>query len=271
MIAEERGNLYSASYSSVSELAAGANGDKLPDFDPKFAGVKSIGQAVHFARDGWTTELDHTLEVAESAVSKVERDVELPTFTAEYDVAGCEVDVARFLDGTPENMIDYPLVPIVRAGRVITLCASISISGAVSAENIIKRGQTVAALAMVLSRLGYSCEIWADLTASGDGHRVQIRTLVKGANDALDAERVVYALAHPSMLRVLGFAALRSAPDRWVSAIGYSSLGSPTNPIEDLPDGTIYLPCMLRNHDVPDADKEITRYLRQLEIIPEED
>ena len=261
---------------SVSELAAKVKDNRrlLDTNDPEFTGVANHTEAFRLAREGWTAELARTMSVAEDAVSKVERDHEMPSFVAAHDVAGCEVDVARYLDGTPENMIDYPLTPIVKAGRVITLCASISYSGAIDEGTIRKRGQAIAALALALSQLGYSTEIYSEVCSSGhnDGRKyVSVRTLVKGAQDALDAERIAYAVAHPSMLRVLNFAALRMAPSEFVDAIGYGSLGSPTNPVEDLPDGTLYLPCVRSSSDIPNADVQLVRWLTDLGIIHPED
>jgi hypothetical protein len=279
MLKTTEGGVYSVRYDSVSELAADCetnpherDGSPYPDFH----GVESVEEAFDLARNGWAAELERTLNVAETAVTKVERDLELPTFSPEHGVAGSEVDIARFLDGTPENMIDYPLRPIVRAGRVITLCASISYSGSVETETIIRRGQAIAALALALSQLGYSCELWTDFTATenhrGDrGLMVQVRTLVKGAQDALDPERIAYAFAHPSMLRCLNFSPMRRAPHKYITALGLSRLGYPHDPIEDMPEGTLYTPCVLSDHDVPDADEQLVAWLKQLEIVPEDD
>ena len=274
MHSETVGDTHKIRFESVSELAAKVkdNRDLLDRNRPDFTGVESHNEAFRLAREGWTDELARTMSVAEEAVTKVERDYELPSFVASYEVAGCEVDVARYLDGTPENMIDYPLTPIVKAGKVITLCASVSYSGAVDEETIRKRGQAIAALALALSQLGYSTEIYSEVCASGnyagEGKKyVSVRTLVKGAQDALDAERIAYAVAHPSMLRVLNFAALRMAPQEFVDAIGYSSLGTPRNPVEDLPEGTLYTPCVRSSTDIPDADAQLVRWLTDLGII----
>jgi hypothetical protein len=274
MQSETVGTVHKIRFDSVSELAEATKGKpNLRDKnDPEFTGVRNHTEAFTLAREGWSAELERTMRVAEEAVTKVERDYEMPSFVASYEVAGCEVDVARYLDGTPENMIDYPLTPIVKAGKVITLCASISYSGSIDESTIRRRGQTIAALALALSRLGYSTEIYSEVHAKGySGKSVSVRTLVKGAQDALDAERIAYAVAHPSMLRVLNFTALRMAPEEFVTAIGYGSLGTPSDPVEDLPDGTLYLPSVRSSRDIPNADVQLVRWLTDLGIIHEED
>lgn len=234
--------------------------------------IRSIADGIKLARYGWPKELNRAMEVADAAVEKTERDVLQPAFVAEHDVAGCEVDVARYLDGTPENMIDYPLREIVKAGKVITLCFSVSMSAAIQGDTIVRRGHAIAALALALQRLGYSLEIWSDWTCTGaaGADTVNIRTLIKGAGDALDAERLMYAVAHPSMLRMFHFSGARLVFDRKTLGYAWENMGYPANPIEDLPEGTIYCPSIRSASDVPDADEQLVRWLRELELIEEE-
>src|SRR5260221_137698 len=136
-----------------------------------------------------------------------------------YDVSGDSVDIGRYLAGEPECMMDWPLQPTSAAGRVITLCASICYSGSIDAEVIIRRGQVITALALALSRLGHNVEMWADISAMqvGRGAQSRFRILVKGADDTLDPARIMYAYAHPTMLRRLGFAVQCSQPGEFRS------------------------------------------------------
>jgi hypothetical protein len=228
-------------------------------------------QAAKLGREGWDAQLSRALDVAESAVDKVEREHEVTSFSATHDVAGCEVDVARYLDGTPENMIDYPLTPIVKAGRVITLCASTVYSASLSQDTIIRRGQVITAFALALSRLGYSLEIWGDYTAGKHGteKRVQMRTLIKGATDVLDPARILYALAHPSMLRVLQFGIMEGElGEGLLRRYGVGHGLGPIQPIlRDLPEGTVYVGSVVSNRDVPDADVQLVEWLTELGII----
>lgn len=274
MLDEYKGKMRRVQFDSMDEMndycaAHGENLAKNGGYDYEFTHVHSGGEALQLAREGWTEHMDETLEVSSGAVELVEKEYKVKVFEPTWDVAGCEVDVARYLNSEPENMIDYPLTEIVKAGRVITLCASTTFSAAVSTESIIRRGQAAVALALALGRLGYEIEIWADLHGTvwmGGDETVQVRTLVKSVYDVLDPERILYALAHPSMLRVMQFTVLDSAErSSWAT-----TSWMPKDPIKDMPEGTIYLPC-LSGKDVPDADKQLVRYLKQLEIIPEGD
>lgn len=279
---ETHGRNYRMTFSSLDELASVAEAH-YEECDTtngsrdmvKFCGLKeSASEALELARIGWDNELPEALRLADAAVRKVEKEYELPVFTATYDFAGCEVDVARFLDDEPECMIDYPLTPIVKAGRVITLCASCAFSAAIRPDSILRRGHAVVALALALQDLGYAVEIWSDWTSQGSSDRTgdadsfTLRTLVKGPTDVLDPARLMFALAHPAMLRAITFAAAHEAPKMQQRKYGIGSYyGYPSSPIEDLPAGTIYLPAVRSASDITDLDAQLVSYLRELEIL----
>lgn len=236
-----------------------------------FTGVENFAEALELARGGWSEATPEALSIAESAVAKVETERPMASFDPVWDVSGSVVDVGRYLSGEPECMIDFPLREIVKAGRVITLCASVSVSGAVSAESMQRRGAAIVGLAIALSRIGYEIEILADMTATGfDCRGLRIQTLIKSAGEPLDVERVMFALSHPAMLRSLAFAGVYYAIEKDdIRTRGYTTtgLGTPHDPIEDLPDGTIYLPCLLSGDDVPEPERFILDKLRELEIL----
>jgi hypothetical protein len=215
------------------------------------------------ARLGWKEQLDSALELAESAVQLAEQEHMVDTFNPVWDVTGAEVDVARYLSGEPECMIDFPLAKTSKSGRIIALCASITYSGAIGPDTIRRRGATMVALALALSRLGHNTELWADLsgTPMGSGGDVRIRVLVKGANDELDPSKVMFAFAHPAMLRMLGFAA--------IEGLGRDTHICPIPPRKDLPEGTIYLPEICSERDVPEADEFLRAHLGELGLLAE--
>jgi hypothetical protein len=261
----QNGKLLQCRYDSMPELIeqAAKRSSRDHTYRQEWNMVESLEEALSVARDGWHAELGESLRVAEAAVDKVTKEFELTTFEAVHDVVGSTVDVGLYLSGEPECMVDMRLAPTVKAGRVITLCASVSRSGAISVDVITRRGRIVVALAIALSQLGYALEIWGDQTTNTDGGLVvQLRYLLQPAGEPLDVERVMFGLAHPAMSRALGFAIRDSCPKGFN---GWSQL--PQDPIEDLPEGTLYLPCLLSEVDIPDADKQLEAWLRQLGII----
>lgn len=248
---------------SLDEFAdvADARDDHGYGSNESWAGA-NFPDALALARKGWTRELKSALELAESAVDTAEKEQMIDAFNQPvWDVTGATVDVGAYLAGTPECMIDYPLTETSKVGRVITLCASISYSAAVASDTIKRRGRTMVALAMALSKLGHSCELWADLTGGHGNSEFHIRVLVKGASDELDPARVMFAYAHPAMLRVLGFSA--------IEGMGKSTFVSPRGPDKDLPEGTIYLPEICSGRDVPEAEEFLRKYLGEVGLLAE--
>lgn len=267
----------SCTYYSLNEYADAAakrvdqNGHDVYDFGSAFA----FEDALKGAREGWPEQLDETLEIVESAIALCEKEHEIETFTPVWDVTGSEVDVARYLTGEPECMIDYPLAKTSKVGKVITLCASMSISGAISAADITRRGQTIVALAMVITQLGHSAEIWLDDSTAPGGTGLasrylmgRTRVLVKGANDTVDPARIMFAFAHPGSLRGLGFAIEHGWPKEFQRLAG-PSYGGVMPPLEDLPEGTIYLPELRANSKVPDPHAAIKSHLGELGLLAE--
>lgn len=218
-------------------------------------------------RDGWEAELPEALDVAEGAVKETERELPAELFTPQWDVCGADVDMGRYLTGEPENMIDFPLAPMVKQGKVVTVCASFGALGGVSAEAKIAQGRVVTALAMTLGQLGYTTELWADYSGrhAGRGQSTynSIRVLVKGANDVIDPSKILAAYAHPGAQRRMGFVAMSLAP----APFNKHGLGNQSTraPKQDLPEGTIYLP--QPEAEWTDTKEHVLRLLREAGIL----
>jgi hypothetical protein len=274
-IVSDGGKLLSCTYYSLDEFADAAE-RRYPlggNSYLHFPELPSLDQVVTMAREGWDAELAEALTVAESAIDKVRKLHEVDNFTPVWDVSGCEVDVARYLSGEPENMIDFPITRTPKQGRVITLCASVAASAGVKSSSLIRRGHTLAAFAMILTQLGYASELWIDMTVNAKRHgsnkRVSVKVLVKGCNDTIDPSRIVFAFAHAGVLRRLMFAVENGMPETFWNAVLKGNRGVPAPCIKSLPEGTIYLPELLSGHDVPDAHEGLKNLLRETGLLAE--
>lgn len=233
-------------------------------------GVSSSEEARKLAVEGWLAKADSAMEIAAEAIESVERENEVATFRGTWDVTGCEVDVSRYLSRQPENMIDYEITPTVKSGRVIVLCASVCYSSAISAGNIMRRGQGVAALAFALSKLGFATELWADASIQSKSRDFigRLRVQVKGANDSLDPALIMFAFSHPAMFRALAHPAMHEWPRRFHKKLGVGcGYGYPADPKKDLPEGAIYLPSVRSGTDVPEVKEILLKYLQELGIL----
>lgn len=275
------GDVYRQTYFSLDDFADAAvrhhgNGSPAERGDMAFSmdseswslGVKSVADAAELARTGWQDGLTDAMPLADKALQTIESEIETLEFNALWDVSGGEVDIDRYIQGVPENMIEYETVPVSSVGKVVTLCASGCYSGALSAKNVLRRGAAIVGLALALEKSGHACELWLDMsTGRRDrmGHRIETRVLVKGAHDTVDPARIAFAYAHPAMLRKLAFGDWLAAPQATKRAVNIpGSFGCPVAPKQDLPDGTIYLPELRTADDVEEPEAFILDTLDKL-------
>jgi hypothetical protein len=259
-------------YESYSLLKAADDSARLrtgPTSDQDYGHTWTMGvdfnQALAMARDGWPEELDETLQLCESAVTMADKERMVDVFEPVWDVSGATVDVARYLQGEPECMIDFPLAQTSKSGKVITLVASVNTSASITADTIVKRGRLIVALAMALERLGHGVELWAGIYgvhAKGRKIHCEVKIRIKGVDDAIDPAVIMFAYAHPAMQRRIMFGLRESG----CKTTGHGPLPLPR---EGFPDGTIFLPELKSNHDVPDADVFLRKYLGELGLLAE--
>jgi hypothetical protein len=104
------------------------------------------------------------------------------------------------LENEPECWIQYEPVLVDAPGKVLRLVFNICASAGISPDTIIAKGAVVAALVILLERAGFriAVEIVNAIRGSIE-HEMWVP--VKSADQDLDLPRLVFALAHPSMLR----------------------------------------------------------------------
>lgn len=227
-----------------------------------------LWDAANLAKYGWSEGLQKAEPIVESALDLVEQhDLQTNDFKAFYDVAGAEVDVGAFCEGEPECMIDYEMIHTSKVGRVVTLCASVTYSASFTAEQLIARGSFFTALALALEKTGHPTELWVDFytaehfRSDDDRKEVRTRVKVKGANDHVDPSQIAFAYGHPAMLRRLLFMDWKDLPKRF----RFGGFGTPLDPIEDLPEGTIYLPARITGQT--STGEDVLEKLRELGLV----
>lgn len=269
-------------------------------WSPDFQGIDQGWEGLYdLARYGWKEKTPQLLDVTDKAVRMVEMDID--TFEPIHAIDGADVDISRFLDRTPENMIQYPLMKTSNIGSMVTICADVQAANVVSAQNMIARGALIASLAITLDRFGHQCEVWVGDEYQVGLERALIRCKIKGANDLIDPSRIMFACAHPGVQRGFGFTTVQSI-DSSVrvdksgnltnldgSPIPYGDMyllrtlegmgdrihtrgfGDVVNLTRNLPEGTIYLPPINSSDSAPNAERELRMLLTQIGLIRGED
>jgi hypothetical protein len=128
-------------------------------------------------------------------------------------------------------------VPIREQGKVVTIVLSCSISAAVSADHILKRGRYYVALINALMEAGYSIDLWMDNTVETSSKEYTFRYHAMEPGDQINLKHLTYCLAHPSFLRQMLFSAehvagKQGAKDYLYGGMkkGGGSYGSPRHP-----------------------------------------
>jgi hypothetical protein len=236
-------------------------------FVSHWAGASSWEEVEGLCRDGWEENLTEVLEVVSNVTRLVEREME--QFEPTFAVAGGSVDVAAAVAGLPEDMIDYPLTRVSNLGTTATICCDVQCFADVVPDTIIRRGMVVVALALALEAAGHGTELWvSDEYDDGRSH-VIFRTRVKGPNDCIDPAKIMFAFAHPSVQRVLGFCAVAGLPSPWhqIATRGYGHVSSLTK--DDMPPETLYIEPVHRRQgaDIDILVREVKMYLAQIGLL----
>ncbi|HVW44623.1 MAG TPA: hypothetical protein VHC18_25065 [Amycolatopsis sp.] len=198
-------------------------------------------EAVQLATDGWPLALEEAdvtvAELRDSAGLSHSVTVLEPT----WDVTGAEVDIGAYLAGVPECMIDAVPREVSRRGKVITFVVPAGYSHTVEHDAIINRGLALATLCATIIDAGHSVEIWSGfagwLTVDTDRHRFRSMARVIEAGEPFDVGRLIFAVAHPAMLRRLWLGVWDAQPAEVASAMKEDHYGSPpyTCEADDLP------------------------------------
>lgn len=198
--------------------------------DSDWAGSKNLDTAVQMGLDGWhdiRPDVDAMFSRMEEQINMSLGDV----FEMRYDYSGDSVDIDRFLMGDPEHMMDYECVPSGRMGRVVRVLVNGAASSSVTPEQIKQRGVLAVALIDVLSKLGVGVELWLE-SATEYNSKVHSQLIkIHSSEERLDIDNLMFCMAHPSMLRRIGFSILERtswAPARECAQHG-AGYGRPHN------------------------------------------
>jgi hypothetical protein len=191
--------------------------------DTDWAGSRDLNTAVQLGLDGWhdiRPDVDAMFSRMEEQINMSLGDV----FEMRYDYSGDSVDIDRFLMGDPEHMMDYETVPSGRMGRVVRVLVNGSASAFVSPELIRQRGVLAVALIDVLSKLGVGVELWLESATEYNDKLHSQLIKIHSSEERLDIDNLMFSMAHPSMLRRVGFSILERTS--WAPAKQCAQLGA---------------------------------------------
>jgi len=178
----------------------------------EWAGSKTLADAVAVAVHGYADirpQVDELFHDIETRIAD-RLDTRFQTF---MNYTGFVVDMGRFMMGDPECMMDYVPEEGQAMNRVVKILVNITASSFVSADTIRRRGVAVAALVDTLHKLGVGMELWVEDSLIGkDSKKYSTRVRIHDSSQMMDIDSLMFALAHPSMLRRLVFSVQEQSP-----------------------------------------------------------
>lgn len=202
-------------YESLGEAVRHAQNNPVPrssnSSDKEFSLTASLQDACELATKGWSDvrpQVDKLFGELESSISKTLDE----QFNIRFDYSGDSVDMGRYMSGDPECMIDYVTEPQARMGRVIKVMVNVANSARITTKQILDRGVVVVALLDVLNKLGVGVELWTEMAIADkhvdEGKRFSQLVKIHDSSEMLDVDSTMFAIAHPSMLRRIGFGSI---------------------------------------------------------------
>lgn len=177
--------------------------------DYSFTGTASYAEALKIAEEGWEQGRDQALKLAQPLINKLVQFIERPDIV--YDVEGNGYDIGRFCSDDPECAIkmENEIVEVPASPRLIRIVFDNLASGGIEKEILTAKGAAVAALIELLEFAGNRVELINLVHATAINRSGPIAfmksVIVKAFDQPLDMGRIIFAIAHPSMMRRLGF------------------------------------------------------------------
>jgi hypothetical protein len=219
-------------YESLGEAVRHAQNNPAPKSsngnDKEFSLTASLQDACELATKGWSDvrpQVDKLFGELESSIAMTLDE----QFDIRFDYSGDSVDMGRYMSGDPECMMDYVSEPQARMGRVIKVMVNVANSARITPKQIMDRGVVVVALLDVLNKLGVGVELWTEMAISDGGvdtgKRFSQLVKIHDSSEMLDVDSTMFAIAHPSMLRRIGFGSIEQGVrnDLANSSYGYPS------------------------------------------------
>lgn len=202
-------------YESLGEAVRHAQNNPAPrssnSSDKEFSLTASLQDACELATKGWSDvrpQVDKLFGELEASIAMVLDE----SYSIRFDYSGDSVDMGRYMSGDPECMMDYVTEPQARMGRVIKIMVNVANSARITPKQIMDRGVVVVALLDVLNKLGVGVELWTEMAISDggvdSGKRFSQLVKIHDSSEMLDVDSTMFAIAHPSMLRRIGFGSI---------------------------------------------------------------
>ena len=228
------GNTLCRDFESVSSFARRAERNGYQSTSGNTWAGGSLADAVAMATGGGGEAATDAIDAARFNGASVGGSDMVPV----WDVSGGDIDMGRLYSGVPECMQDLSMS--APTAPVVSLLVPVTYSASTDKDMVMRRGATIASVLEWSRANGVTLEVFAidarTYTAGRKSGRLVYTVRVGDSRGCYDPRVVAYTVAHPTMLRRLGFAVLASESAAMVEAVGLTGQGMPSGATpDDLP------------------------------------
>lgn len=193
-------------------------------YSPDFYGEAEWEDTVKLANHGWVEQINNVNLMTEEIRDELKIDLQ-KAMDPYWDVQGVSFNMDRYLTGEPECVMNIRPIEVAKPGRVITLLVSCSASAGVNQQKLIERGLAICGLIEALRYMQHGVEVWVEQTVTRGSDMLSTLVNVKQASEHMDMGKVIFAIAHPTMLRRMVFSVEENQPREWRRRIGVGDEG----------------------------------------------
>ena len=179
---------------------------------PEWSGTENFAEAITLARDGWPTGREYLATIEHNTIA-LPNDVAM-IGAKSMDVFGAYPEIGCALSGEPECMVT--IEPSPAPSPILRIGVARFNRSMTPARKIMEYGGIVVTYIDALEAAGWRCELTLsmDIKQSGSrGNSCHIGTVLKAAEDTMDRDRILFAIANPAMLRRLYFRVMETIPE----------------------------------------------------------
>ncbi len=199
----------------------------IGQYSAGWAGMADFESAVKLAIEGWPEGAAQARGMSEALIDKITSLIE--TRQPRFSDDGWELNFDRYLEGEPECMYSVTRrLEEAQGTRTLRVVVNTGARAGISPGVMVCKGAAAAALVQCLEAAGVRCEVIVACGVSIDCCRpadIETYTLLKRADQDLDLDRLVFAVANPASHRRFNFA-LRESIDWFISRVGTGYGGS---------------------------------------------
>ena len=193
-------------------LQAGA--DSSNKQDSSFSRVRSYHEAVQLMREGYTDILSKIEEGTSNSMKQLQEQYQRKKSILTSNFSGTSPSVPRHLMGLPDAMLNREATP--KKTKTLHIVYATHAPWFVKGDTFIKAGTALLSAIQLIENSGVSvkldCIFYAGMVKGGSEEIVFGVVPLKDYADRLNLQKLCFPIAHPAMLRRIGFRFLETVP-----------------------------------------------------------